>query len=91
MLRGILYKKFFDYKDNTSSDRLPSATTEYRYTSENILTQYVRHNDNKFDCNNAGIACRKHIIANRIRYISKRTNNIDETQITGIEEDDYLE
>ena len=65
--------------------------TEYWYTLENVLTQYVRHNDNKFDYDNEGIAHRKHIIADRIRYIGKETNNLDETQITGIEETDYLE
>ena len=32
-----------------------------------------------------------YIIADRIRYIGKETNNLDETQITGIEETDYLE
>ncbi|EQB70345.1 MAG: DNA-directed DNA polymerase B [Thermoplasmatales archaeon A-plasma] len=46
---------------------------------------------NKFDYDDEGIAYRKHIIADRIRYIGKETNNLDETQITGIEEDDYLE
>ena len=88
---GIQYEKFVDYKSNTFSDRLPLLTTEYWHTLEDVLTQYVRHNDNKFDCDNEGIAQRKHIIADRIRCIGKETNNIDETQITGIEETDYLE
>ncbi len=88
---GIQYEKFVDYKSNTSSDRLTLPSTEYWYTLENVLTQYVRHNDNKFDYDNEGKAHRKHIIADRIRYIGKETNNLDETQITGIEETDYLE
>ena len=49
------------------------------------------HNDNKFYYDNEGIANRKHIIADRIRYIGKETNNLDETQITGIDADSYLE
>ena len=58
---------------------------------EDVLTQYVRHNDNKFDYDNNGIAHRKHVVADGIRFIGKETNNIDEKQITGIEEDDYIE
>ena len=46
--------------------------------------------DNKFDYVD-GIAHRKHIIADRIRYIGKETNNLDETNITGLNEDSYLE
>jgi len=55
------------------------------------LTQYVRHNDNKFDYDNEGIAHRKHIIADRIRYIGKESNNIDEASVLGIDDDSYLE
>jgi len=42
------------------------------------LKQYVKHNDNKFDYDNQGIAHRKHIIVNRIRHIGKESNNLDE-------------
>ena len=87
----IQYEKFVDNKSNTSSDRLPLPSMEYWHTLEDVLTQYVRQNDNKFDYDNEGIARRKHIIANRIRYIGKETNNIDETNITGLNEDSYLE
>ncbi|MCL4339956.1 MAG: hypothetical protein M1388_02350 [Thaumarchaeota archaeon] len=87
---GIQYEKFIDYKSDTSSDNLLLPSTEYWHTLEDVLTQYVRHNDSKFDYID-GIAHRKHIVADRIRYIGKETNNLDETQITGIEEDDYLE
>ena len=37
------------------------------------------------------IAVRKHIIADHIRYIGKESNNLDEAEITGLHEDDYLE
>ena len=56
-----------------------------------MLIQYIRHNDNKFEYDYKGIALRKHIIAERIRCIGKETNNLDETQTTGINEEDYLE
>ena len=70
---------------------MPLPSWEYWHTLEDVLTQYVRHNDHKFDYDKEGIAHRKHIIAYRIRYIGKETNNIDEVEITGLDEDDYLE
>jgi len=48
------------------------------------------HNDNKFDYDKEGIAHRKHIIADQIRYIGKESNNLEDN-LTGIEEPDYLE
>jgi len=48
------------------------------------------HKDNKFDYDNEGIAHRKHIYTDRIRYIGKESNNIDDN-LAGIEKPDYLE
>jgi len=48
------------------------------------------HNDNKLDYDSEGIAHRKHIVVNRIRYIGKESNNLEDN-LTGIEEPDYLE
>jgi len=87
---GIQYKPFVDYKTDTASDRLPLPSDAYWYTLDDILTKYVRHNDNKFDYDNEGIAHRKHTVVNRIRYIGKESNNIQDI-VTGIAELDYLE
>jgi len=89
-IRGIQYKPFIDYKSDTTSSNLPLPSYEYWHTLEDVLTSYVRHNDNKFDYNNEGIAQRKPIIVDRIRYIGKESNNIDDN-LTGIEKPDYLE
>ncbi|MEM0135414.1 MAG: hypothetical protein QXU18_09370 [Thermoplasmatales archaeon] len=37
------------------------------------------------------IAQRKHIIVDRVRYIGKETNNLDESMILGIDDDSYIE
>jgi len=37
------------------------------------------------------IAHRKHIIADRIRFIGKESNNLDEASVFGIDDDLYLE
>jgi len=89
-LRGIQYKPFIDYRTGKTSDKLDLDSWEYWYTLEDILTKYVRHNDNKFDYDNNGIAHRKHIIVNQVRYIGKESNNLDDNQL-GIEEPDYTE
>jgi len=89
-ISGIQYKPFIDYKSDTTSDKLPLPSDAYWYTLDDILTKYVRHNDNKFDYDHEGIAQRKHIINDRIRYIGKESNNLEDN-LNGLEDPDYLE
>ena len=89
-ITGIQYKPFVDYKTDTASDKLPLPSDAYWHNLEDVLTQYVRHNDNKFDYDNQGIAHKKHIFVNRIRYIGKESNNLD-NNLTSLEDPDYLE
>jgi hypothetical protein len=89
-LRGIQYKTFMDYKIDTLYDKLPLPSYEYWHTLEDVQTQYVRHDGHKFDYDNEGIAHRKHIIADRIRYIDNGSNNLD-NNINGLENVNYLE
>jgi len=86
----IQYKLFIYYESNTSSNILPLSLDVYWHTLEDVSTQYVRHNNNKFDYDSEGIAHRKHIVVNRIRYIGKESNNLEDN-LTGIEDPDYLE
>jgi len=90
-ITGIQYKPFVDYKINTASDKLPLPSDAYWHTLEDVLTQYVRHSDNKFYYDNQGIAHRKHIVVNRIRYIGKESNNLEEASVFGIDDDSFLE
>jgi len=89
-ISGIQYKPFIDYKSDTTSDKLPLPSDAYWYTLDDILTKYVRHNDNKFDYDHEGIAQRKYIINDRIRYIGKESNNLEDN-LNGLEDPDYLE
>jgi len=89
-ITGIKYKPFVDYKTDTASDKLPLPSDAYWYTLDDILTKYVRHNDNKFDYDHEGIAQRKHIINDRIRYIGKESNNLEDN-LNGLDDPDYLE
>jgi len=89
-ITGIQYKPFVDYKTDTASDKLPLPSDAYWYTLDDVLTQYIRHNDNKFDYDHEGIAQRKHIVINKIRYIGKESNNLEDN-LNGLEDPDYLE
>jgi len=48
------------------------------------------HDDGKFDCVN-GIARRKHIIVDNVRYLRKESNNLDKVMTIGIENGTLLE
>jgi len=89
-ITGIQYKPFVDYKSDTTLDKLPLPSHAYWHTLEDVLTQYVRHNDNKFDYDHEGFAQRKHIINDRIRYIGKESNNLEDN-LNGLDDPDYLE
>ena len=90
-VNGIQHDKFIDYRTGNSSNELLLPTTAYWKSLQDVLIQYIRHNDNKFEYDDKGIAHRKHIIADRIRYIGKESNNLDEVSVLGIGEDSYLE
>ncbi|MEM0168143.1 MAG: hypothetical protein QW515_05910 [Thermoplasmatales archaeon] len=69
---------------------MPYPSNEYWKSLEDVLIQYTRHNDNEFDYIDH-IAYRKDIIADRIRYIGKESNNLDESMIMGIDDNSYIE
>ena len=89
-ISGIQYRPFTDYRTGQSSNGLPLPTTGYWKSLEDVLTAYVRHNNNKFDYINE-IAHRKHIIVDRIRYIGKESNNLDEVNVIGVQNDSVIE
>jgi len=66
---GIQYKPFVDYKTDTASDKLPLPSDAYWHTLEDVLTQYVRHSNNKFDYDNQGIEHRKHIQLGKHKFV----------------------
>ena len=82
--------KFIDYRTGMASNELPLPLEAYWHSLEDVLTSYVRHDDHKFDYID-NKAVRKHIFADKIRYIGKESNNLDETLIFGIDNGSYLE
>ena len=55
-----------------------------------IKENKIEPNDQKFDYIDH-VAQRKHIIVDRIRYIGKESNNIDDSMVFGLDKDSYLE
>ncbi|MEM0141689.1 MAG: hypothetical protein QXN66_06655 [Thermoplasmatales archaeon] len=65
-------------------------STAYWKSIDKIPTQCIRHDDNKVDYIN-NIELRKHIIVDRVRYIEKELNNLDDASAFGLNKEDYLE
>ncbi len=73
-----------------SSKVLLLPSTKYWNSLDEVLTHYILHDDHKFDYAD-GIAHRKHIVTDRIRYIGKESNNLDEVNVLGIDDSTYME
>jgi len=86
----IIIIKLKQHQIETASDKLPLPSDAYWHSLEDVLTQYVRHNDNKFEYDHERIAHRKHIVVSQVRHIKKESNNL-KGNLTGIDETDYLE
>ena len=87
---GIQFREFTDYRTGLSSGNLPLPSTAYWKSLQDVLIRYINHSDNKFDYID-GIAQRKHITVDRIRYIGKEANNLDEVNIFGVKDDSVRE
>ncbi|MEM3290574.1 MAG: hypothetical protein QW046_03570 [Candidatus Micrarchaeaceae archaeon] len=86
----VKYEDFIDYRSGKASGELPLPTEAYWKSLEDVLAQYVRHNDNKFVYID-GLAHRKHIVVGHVRYKGKESNNLEESMILGIDDDSYIE
>ncbi len=89
-LKGKRFDEFIDYRTGKSSKELPLPSNHYWKSLDDVLTQYVRHNDNKFNYIE-GIAHRKHIVVDKIRFIGKESNNLDEINVLGVKDDSVME
>ncbi|MEM3290942.1 MAG: hypothetical protein QW046_05440 [Candidatus Micrarchaeaceae archaeon] len=69
---------------------MPFLSTAYWKSLKDILKQYVMHNNNKFDYDKEGNCKQKNVFADRIRYIGKKSNNLDDELVLSIDSEDYL-
>ena len=74
------YKTGKEYRDNTKYYWKPLSE---------FLFGYMDHNDNKYD-GSIGELRRKQIIINDIEHIGKESNNLEETEVIGVSDNDYV-
>ncbi|MGC8652167.1 MAG: hypothetical protein ACP5UH_02870 [Candidatus Micrarchaeia archaeon] len=74
------YKTGKEYKDNTQFYWKPFSE---------FLFGYMDHKDNKYD-GDTGELRRKHIDIGDIEHIGKESNNLEETEVIGVSDNDYV-
>jgi hypothetical protein len=74
------YKTGKEYKDNTKYYWKPFSE---------FLFGYMDHNDNKYD-GSIGELRRKQIVINDIEHIGKESNNLEESEVIGVSDNDYV-
>ena len=82
----VLFSPFTDYK---TGKEYKDNTKYYWKPFSEFLFGYMDHNDNKYD---GGIEelRRKQIIINDIEHIGKESNNLEESEVIGVSDDDYV-
>ena len=74
------YKTGKEYSENTQFYWKPFSE---------FLFGYMDHNDNKYD-GEIGELRRKQIIINDIEHIGKESNNLEESEVIGVSDNDYV-
>ena len=73
------YKTGKEYNDNTKYYWKPFSE---------FLLDYMNHNDGKYD-GDIGELRRKQIVINDIEHIGKESNNLEESEVIGVSDDNY--
>ena len=83
------YQQFVDVK----TGKLYNEVTElYWKTLKKTVEDYIDHPESKFENGgHCGTMRRRHLQADSICYIGKEANELEETQIMGIDEESHVE
>lgn len=83
----IPFKEFMDYHTGKS---YTENTKFYWKPMPEVIDSYIRHPESKFD-GDTGRLQRKHLIINKnsIKYIGKESNNLSESEVLGVDPDNY--
>jgi hypothetical protein len=79
----IPYTPFMDYKTGRS---YTDNTQFYWKPISELFFDYIDHKEEKYDGDN-GILRRRHVIIDDVEYIGKESNNLEESEIIGVQDD----
>ena len=82
----VPFSPFTDYK---TGKEYKDDTRFYWKPFSEFLFGYMDHNDNKYD-GDIGELRRKQIVINDIEHIGKESNNLEETEVIGVSDNDYV-
>lgn len=83
--REAVYHNFVDYNDKT---RTKVRGKEYWKPLWDTFEEYLRHPESKFE-GNVGILKRKHVMISKIIHVGKESNNLEESDVLGVDSDSY--
>lgn len=83
--REVVFSDFVDYNEKSG---LKMRGKQYWKPFWDIFWEYLNHLESKFD-GDIGILQRKHVVVSEIKHIGKESNNLDESEILGVNSDGY--
>jgi hypothetical protein len=78
------YDTFIDYESGKKMKGL-----QYWKRFDDVFWPYVNHPEAKFD-GDVGVLSRKHVTVNSVTHIGKESNNLEQADILGVQESDYV-
>ncbi|MEM2160843.1 MAG: hypothetical protein QXN55_07820, partial [Candidatus Nitrosotenuis sp.] len=84
--KHAVYEDFIDY--NQKNGKLLRGV-EYWKNMSKLILEYLRHPESKFD-GDIGVLQRKHVIVSEIKQIGKESNDLDESDIFGLDSESYV-
>lgn len=83
--REAVYHDFVDYNDKT---RTKMRGKEYWKPLWDTFEEYLRHPESKFE-GDVGILKRKHARVSKIIHVGKESNNLEESDVLGVDSNSY--
>jgi hypothetical protein len=83
--KEAVYHDFVDYNYKLGTKM---RGKEYWQSLWDVFRQYLNHPESKFD-GNIGVLKRKHVTVSDVTYIGKESNNLDESEVLGVDSDSY--
>ncbi|MEO9307469.1 MAG: DNA polymerase [Nitrososphaera sp.] len=84
-VREAVYHDFIDYNDKLGTKM---RGKEHWQSLWDVFRQYLNHQESKFE-GKTGVLKRKHVTVSNVVHIGKESNNLDESEVLGVDSDSY--